>query len=63
MARSDDLRGYALKRKLNLVPFPYPPRDRMRGVFPPITPGEAYRIQADAAQRRGGTPARGKAKR
>lgn len=63
MARPDDLRGYALKRKLGVVPFPYPARDRMRGVFPPITPGEAYRIQAEAAQRRGGTPVARKGKR
>lgn len=53
MARPTDLKGYARKRALGLVPHPYPPVDRRRGVVPPIGFAEARRLQDEAARRHG----------
>lgn len=49
MAR--ELKRYARKRKLGLVPHLYDATHRLRGVVPPVTPAERYRQEGEARQR------------
>lgn len=49
MAR--ELKGYARKRAMGLVPHRYE-LSRLRGVYPPVSFEEAQRHQGDAARRR-----------
>ncbi len=46
---SNNLKGYAFKRAMRLVPHKYP--ERMKGVYPPVSRAEAKQHQ-DAALRR-----------
>lgn len=52
MSNNNELRGYARKKALGLVPHVYPAKDKMRGVVPPIGAAEAQRHQTEAAARR-----------